>query len=392
MTGQAIVVGGGIGGLAAALALHRIGWRATVLERTSEPGEIGAGMSQSPNALRALAELGVETQARIVGVPTHATGNLRLPSGRYLQRARPGDPAALLAFHRADLHRVLLEALPTGWVRTDAEVTAVRQGRGAGDDKGGGGVTVECGGGTELSADLLIAADGIHSVVRRQLWPDTLPRFLGRTAWLGIAEIPDLPGSMTLGPGGYFLIHPITRGRAYWAYVTTAEEPSIRYDQERTEVAGRVQDWHEPIPQLVEATPVEAVIHIDIRDLEPLPTYIHGRVALLGDAAHAMSPDRGQGAGQSIEDAVVLAAALAGEPSIEAALRRYDAERLPRTQATARGAATDGRRTTSRAARLALTTMIRSMPASLWRKGIAVDSNPIWRWRPPHLPSPTCPH
>lgn len=384
MTGQAIVVGGGIGGLAAAVGLHRIGWQATVLERAPELGEIGAGLSQSPNALRALAELGVEEQARTVGVPTHATGNLRLPSGRYLQRARPGDPTALLAFHRADLHRVLLEALPPGWVRTDAEVTAVRQ--------GDGGVTVVYGG-TELSADLVIAADGIHSVVRRQLWPDAPPpRFLGRTAWLGVVEAPDLPGSMTMGPGGYFLIHPITRGRAYWAYVTTAEEPGIRYDQEKTEVADRVRDWHEPIPQLVGATPDEAVIHIDIRDLEPLPTYVRGRVALLGDAAHAMSPDRGQGAGQSIEDAVVLAAALAGEPTLDAALGRYDTERRPRTQATARGAATDGRRTTSRTGHRALAAMIGLMPAPLWRKGIAVDSNPTWRWRPPHLPSPTSRH
>jgi 2-polyprenyl-6-methoxyphenol hydroxylase-like FAD-dependent oxidoreductase len=86
------------------------------------------------------------------------------------------------------------------------------------------------------------------------------------------------------------------------------------------------------------------VIHLDIHDLDPLPSYVNGRVALLGDAAHAMSPDRGQGAGQSIEDAVVLAAALADQPAIETALRRYDAERRPRTQATVRGARTDGRR------------------------------------------------
>lgn len=114
----------------------------------------------------------------------------------------------------------------------------------------------------------------------------------------------------------------------------------------------------------------------------------HGRVALLGDAAHAMSPDRGQGAGQGIEDAVVLAAALAGEPSVEAAFRRYDAERRPRTQATARGARADGRRTTSRAAHRALTTMIRLTPAPLWRRGIAPDSNPTWRWQPPRLAGP----
>jgi 2-polyprenyl-6-methoxyphenol hydroxylase-like FAD-dependent oxidoreductase len=119
------------------------------------------------------------------------------------------------------------------------------------------------------------------------------------------------------------------------------------------------------------------VIHIDIHDLD-LPTYVNGRVALLGDAAHAMSPDRGQGAGQSIEDAAVL----------DAALRRYDTERRPRTQATARGARKDGDRITSRAAHRAMVTMIRLMPASLWRKGIAPDGNPTWRWQPPSLSAP----
>ncbi|MGC7101246.1 FAD-dependent monooxygenase [Amycolatopsis lurida] len=378
MTRQAIVIGGGIGGLAAALALHRIGWRATVLERAPELGEIGAGMSQAPNALRALAELGVEEQARAAGVPTHASANLRLPNGRYLQRARPGDHTAMLGFHRADLHQVLLRALPDGWVRTGAEVTAIRQDANA--------VTLTCDG-SELSTELVIAADGIHSTVRRSLWPEAAPpRFLGRTAWLGIADIDGLPGSITLGPTGYFLIHPIAHGRAYWAYVTTATEPGIRYDNEKTEVAKRIAAWHEPLPSLIEATPTEAVIHIDIHDLDPLPTYTRGRVALLGDAAHAMSPDRGQGAGQSLEDAVVLAAALASEPALESALHRYDTERRPRTQATAKGARTDGARTTSSRTHRALTTMIRLMPASLWRKGISADGNATWRWQPPHLP------
>ncbi|GAA2287273.1 hypothetical protein GCM10010149_37030 [Nonomuraea roseoviolacea subsp. roseoviolacea] len=134
----------------------------------------------------------------------------------------------------------------------------------------------------------------------------------------------------------------LTRGRACWAYVCAADAAGVRYADEKAEVSGRVAPWHEPIPALVTATPGDAVIHIDICDLKPLPTYVRGRVALLGDAAHAMSPDRGQGAGQSVEDAVVLAAALAGTPTVEAALRRYDTERRPRTQSTAWGRATTG--------------------------------------------------
>ncbi|TMR92308.1 FAD-dependent monooxygenase [Nonomuraea basaltis] len=384
MTRQAIVVGGGIGGLATAVALHRIGWHAVVLERAAELREIGAGMSQAPNAMRALDELGVGAQARAAGVPTYSAGNLRLPDGRYLQRARPGDTTPLTAFHRADLHRLLLDAVPAGWVRTGAEVTGIQHDQ--------HGTTVTWNGG-EATVDLLIGADGIRSTVRRLLWPDApQPRFLGRTAWLGIADTDGLPGSITMGPGSYFLIHPVGRGRTYWAYVTTTDQPGVRYEDEKTEAAHRVTAWHEPIPALIAATPDKAVIHIDICDLDPLPTYVRGQVALLGDAAHAMSPDRGQGAGQSLEDAVVLAAALAGEPTIEATLRRYDTERRPRTQATARGARADGRRTTSTAAYQAMVTMIRLMPAPLWRKGIAADGNATWRWRPPHLPSPTMRH
>ncbi|MFI7154637.1 FAD-dependent monooxygenase [Nonomuraea sp. NPDC050022] len=371
-----------------------------MLERAAELGEIGAGMSQAPNAMRALAELGVGEQARAAGVPTYSAGNLRVPDGRYLQRARPGDPTPLTAFHRADLHRVLLEAVPAGWVHTGAEVTGIRHDQDA--------VTVTWSGG-EASADLLIGADGIRSTVRRLLWPDAPPpRFLGRTAWLGIAEAgtgafadaDGLSGSVTMGPGGYFLIHPISRGRAYWAYVTTADQAGVRYPGEKSEAARRLASWHEPIPALIAVTPEQAVIHIDICDLDALPTYVRGRVALLGDAAHAMSPDRGQGAGQSLEDAVVLAVAVAEESTgestgvfmVEAALRRYDTERRPRTQATARGARADGRRTTSAAAHRALVTMIRLMPAPLWRKGITADGNATWRWQPPHLPSPTTRH
>lgn len=379
MTGHAVVVGGGIGGLATALALDRIGWRATVLERAPELGEVGAGMSQAPNAMRALGELGVEAEARAVGVPTYSAGNLRRPDGRYLQRARPGDTTPLLGFHRADLHGVLLDAVPPGWLHTGAEVTDVRP--------DGDNVTVTAGG-IDYQADLVVGADGIHSAVRKRLWPDAQPpRYLGRTAWLGVTDVAGLPGdltgSVTLGRGVLFLIHPLSRGRAYWALLTSAPAAGIRYDDEKATALSLVDGWHDPVPALVRATPPDAVIRTDIHDLAPLTTYVRGRAVLLGDAAHAMSPDRGQGAGHSLEDAVVLAHALAVEPTVTAALRRYDAERRPRDQATARGARMDGAMTASRLGQAALATMIRLTPPALWREGIAPDGNPTWRWEPP---------
>ncbi len=161
--------------------------------------------------------------------------------------------------------------------------------------------------------------------------------------------------------------------------------PRPGYDSEKGELLERVGDWRDPIPALIEATTPETVIHIDIHDLDPLPAYVNGRVVLLGDAAHAMSRDRGQGAGQSLEDAVVLAAALANEPTIDDALRCYDAVRRPRTRATAMGARKDGARGISKAAYRLMTPMLRLVPASLWRKGISPDGNSTWRWQPPRL-------
>jgi 2-polyprenyl-6-methoxyphenol hydroxylase-like FAD-dependent oxidoreductase len=131
----------------------------------------------------------------------------------------------------------------------------------------------------------------------------------------------------------------VSRGRAYWALLTTSRAAGERYDDEKAAALDRVGDWHDPVPQLVRATPEGAAIRTDIREVPPLSTYVRGRVVLLGDAAHAMSLDRGQGAGHTFEDAVVLAHALATEPTIEDALGRYDAERRPRDQATARATA-----------------------------------------------------
>jgi 2-polyprenyl-6-methoxyphenol hydroxylase-like FAD-dependent oxidoreductase len=148
-------------------------------------------------------------------------------------------------------------------------------------------------------ADLVVGADGIHSLTRRLLWPQApAPRFLGYTAWLGLADtsVP-VGGSMTLGRGCYFLIHPVAPHQVYWALGTTADQSGVRFDDELEQVRRRVSGWHDPIPALLEATPPEQVRHLDIHDLADLPAYISGRIALLGDAARAMRPDRGQDAG-----------------------------------------------------------------------------------------------
>ncbi|WP_327045836.1 FAD-dependent monooxygenase [Microbispora sp. NBC_01189] len=380
MTGHAIVIGGGIGGLAAAVALRRVGWRVDVLERVHAFGEVGAGLSQSPNAMRALAELGLAGQAEAVSMPTWATHAMRLPSGRHLMRAPTGGSPPLRAFRRAALHRLLLRALPEDVVHTGVEVTGLAQDSGK--------VTVTCTTGRQ-DADLVVGADGIHSLTRRLAWPQApAPRFLGYTAWLGLADtaIP-VSGSMTLGRGRYFLIHPVAPGQVYWALGAAADQPGVRFGDELEQVRRRVSGWHDPIPALLRATPSERVSHIDIHDLPGLPAYTSGRIALLGDAAHAMSPDRGQGAGQSIEDAVVLAAALAAGTSVPAALDAYDAQRRPRTQAVARGARQAGHQMINAGPIThALTVLtLRLTPSALWARLAPRTLGPLWDWTPPAL-------
>jgi 2-polyprenyl-6-methoxyphenol hydroxylase-like FAD-dependent oxidoreductase len=387
MTGTAVVVGGGIGGLATAVALHRIGWTATVLESATELRVVGAGLSLSPNALRALDALGLGDGARVIGVPSWASHTVRTPTGRYLTHPPEHATPPLRAFRRADLHRLLADAVPDGWVRTGCRVETV--------DTSGPRPRVVHSAGEEV-ADLVVGADGIHSTVRGLCWPAAPgPRFLGRTAWLGLADVgrpvgpggpPELAGSMTLGDHAAVLLHPVGPQQIYWALLAPTDRP--RFDTDvLAEVRERVGTWAAPIPELLDRTPADTLRRVDIHDLPPLPGYVDGPVALLGDAAHAMSPDRGQGAGQSIEDATVLAAALAAA-TVPEALARYDAERRPRTQATVRDAAGAGRRVVEAGplANRLLALVMAAMPDRLWDRATTRGLARLWDWTPPPLP------
>lgn len=324
MRGKAIVVGGGLGGVAAAVALRRVGWRVEVRERAPEFGEVGAGIGVMPNALRALAALGLDDRVRAIGTPRVA-GGVFDPRGRALARVAAGRREHVVAVHRADLHRVLRSALPAECLLTSAEV----------------------GSADELDADLVVAADGIRSRIRAALFPDLPePVHAGSTAWRAVttASFPrDLEISQNVGPGVEFGVLPLGDGRVCW-YAATPAPPGERAPDELARVRRLVGDWRAPIPAVLDATPPEAVLRHDIQELAaPLPTYARGRVAMLGDAAHAMTPFLGQGACQALEDAVVLAASCARHDTVSEALNAYDAARRPRTRAIARASRLAGR-------------------------------------------------
>jgi 2-polyprenyl-6-methoxyphenol hydroxylase-like FAD-dependent oxidoreductase len=328
---RAIVVGGGIGGLSAAIALRRAGWDAAVYERAERPGEIGAGISLWPNALAALEHLQVWPDVRHAGAMQ--VGGARRSDGRWINRMTPNapPPVEIRLVHRAELHAQLRAALPDGVLVANSEVRAVTP-----DGE------VEFATGRVERADLVVAADGLHSTCRARLLGDHPgARYAGFTAWRGVTAgpFPLDAAAETWGRGAEFGATILTDSRVYW-FATANLPEAARAGDEHAEVLRRFGRWHDPVRRIVEATEPGAVLRHDIYELaRPLPPFSSGRVALLGDAAHAMTPNLGQGACLAMEDAVELAALVARDDNVPAALREYDARRRPRTQRLAAASA-----------------------------------------------------
>jgi len=335
----AVVVGGGIGGLAAAVALRQVGWQVTVLERAARFGEIGAGITLLSNGLRCLDAIGLGDAVRGGGLPVLATG-MRTAAGRWLSRIDGGGAGlearigtAALVIHRAELHKILRGALPAASLIAGVATAGIR----GGADGGPAEVRFRHGDRDALlRADLVVGADGVHSWVRAQRWPSApAPVYSGSTTWRAVtppSSAPVTEMSLSWGRGTEFGIMPLTDGRTYWYAAANAAEAQ-RNPDEIGELRRRFGTWHEPIPAALAHTPSQAVLRHDIYWLPKLDSYHRGSVVLLGDAAHAMTPNLGQGGGQALEDAIVLAAALRRAPDVATALASYDRQRRARTQA-----------------------------------------------------------
>jgi 2-polyprenyl-6-methoxyphenol hydroxylase-like FAD-dependent oxidoreductase len=332
---KALVIGGGIGGLAAAVALRRKGWKIEVFERAPELAEVGAGLSLWSNALAALRRLGVLEQVRALGVAGQ-TGAVRIPSGEALLTMKAGatDTAPeglILLLHRAELLNILYDAAGKDAVRVGSRCVGI--------DQDAGGVTARFEDGREARGDLLIGADGLRSIVRSALFGSEPPRYGGYTAWRAITrfDLARLTPGESWGRGQRFGQWGMTDGRVYWYATETVSEGQGDPPQGRKQgLLDLFRGWHTPIEELIEATAETDILRNDVYDRPPLTRWSVGRATLLGDAAHPMTPDMGQGACQAIEDAVILADCLAESPDVPEALRRYETLRIPRTSRVVR--------------------------------------------------------
>src|ERR1700729_3421548 len=331
------IIGGGIGGLTAANALSRAGIEVAVYEAAAELKEIGAGVALHPNAMKVLHAIGVEDNVRKVAgrsqwqvVRPWKTGRLIPKTSRQQQAASFGTEGATV--HRADLLDVLAEALPPGIVTLGKRCTQVRP--------DGDVAVARFADGTQIEADIIVGADGIHSPVRASLFGPDAPRFTGKVCYRSVVRTeavrgtrPPTEGAQWLGPHGTIVLYPL-RGEELINVVCHYDDDGYRHESwiaecSREEVLERYAGWHESLLRLFAAA--DTWYKWALYDRDPVPQWTRGRVTVLGDAAHPMLPYLGQGACQAIEDGVVLAAALAAEPDDPvAALLLYERSRRPR--------------------------------------------------------------
>jgi 2-polyprenyl-6-methoxyphenol hydroxylase-like FAD-dependent oxidoreductase len=374
---HAVVIGAGVGGLATALALQRIGWTVTVFEQAPSIEPVGAGLAVAPNALRALDVIGVGDQVRKLSAMQGPAG-IRRSDGRWLARtsaeaatARYGDPTVLLL--RSTLVDILADRLDPGVLHLNSVVEST--------DPESGHVATTAG---TVEADLVVAADGIHSRTREALFPGhSRPLYSGMTSWRLIAP-GDVRASESWGRGLVFGVMPLVDGLVY-GYAAATVPAGGRADDERAELVRLFGQWHDPIPGLLADTDPGMVLRHDIHCLDVLPPAYHrGRVALLGDAAHPMTPNLGQGACQAIEDAVVLAHHLDGRRRVVDGLAAYTVDRLPRTAAIVRRSMTICRlvRRTNPVAVAARDSLI-ALAGKLGPNLTYRQMDPIFNWRAP---------
>jgi 2-polyprenyl-6-methoxyphenol hydroxylase-like FAD-dependent oxidoreductase len=340
MAQQILVVGAGIAGLATAVALQRRGLDVTVVEERTGPSS-GAGISIWPNALAALDEIGVGDTVRDAGGRVSA-GALRWRDGTWLRHPSPqrlvkalGEP--LVVIRRSTLTKILADALDADCVHPGVsarELVATAE-----------GVRVTLSDASAREATAVVGADGTRSVVARHLNGALADRYVGYTAWRGVADCsidPDVAGEV-MGPGIEFGHVPLSPDHTYWFATERAPEGRIAPRGELNYLKEMFASWAEPIPTVLAATDPAEVLHNDLYDREQARQWSRGPVVVVGDAAHPMRPHLGQGGCQGLEDAAILARFVDGADDLAAAFARFATFRKPRARSLVRESALIGR-------------------------------------------------
>lgn len=331
MTRTALIVGAGIGGLSAGLALRRAGWAVRIFERAASARELGFGLGLAPNAMAALRELGVADVVRARAFEPRS-GEFRRMDGRVLKRVElpPGVVGGpMLIALRPALHGALLDAVGMDSLSVESRATRFT---GAGDR-----VTLHLSDGRSAEGDLLVGADGLGSVIRGQLHPaEPPPRPCGIVAVRGavhgaLHHLGDLAGVFYLGPGVESMLVRASDTGIYWYLSLSSDLVPAGMRDPAAVLALMSPRFDATFRAVTSAT--DDLRCDDLVDRDPIPFWSQGVVTLLGDAAHPVLPHTGQGAAAAITDAVELAKALAADAKVERALRAYEAERLKKTAA-----------------------------------------------------------
>ncbi len=338
-----MLIGAGIGGLTCALALQRLGISVRVYEQAPQLGEVGAGLTLSPNGAMGIMGLGLERElAAAADTPSYQAVH-HYQTGRVLVRIERGDlprqqyGAPYYQIHRADLHEMLAQAVRANdpeCIHLDHEFVRFTQGETE--------ARAYFRNGKSAAGRLLVGCDGVKSPVRTQLHVSESPTFTGYVAWRGLApaasvpaEAVDPPSGIYIGPGHLFVRYLI-RDRETVNYVAFVEREDWQTESwsqhsEVSEVLDEFAGFHELVQSIISSTPPELCYKWGLFSRRPLESWSIGRVSLLGDAAHPTLPFMGQGAVMAIEDGVVLARCLAEAGNVTEALQRYESARVERT-------------------------------------------------------------
>ncbi|MBS7530903.1 FAD-dependent monooxygenase [Hazenella sp. IB182353] len=323
-----IIIGAGIGGLTAANALMNTGHEVHVYESYPKLKPSGMGITLAPNAFKALSFLNFVEDIKKVGKPLDSF-QIRSETGNLLSAIQSNENITM-AFHRADLYVSLFQRLPNGIVSFNKKCVDFKQDQ--------NGVKVTFADGSHTKGDYLLGVDGIHSMIRQKIAPSISPQFAGYTCWRGISKRGDILKSPniameTWGPNGRFGIVPLRENQIYWFAVTNAAENSKRMKKySKSDLVLHFEGYHEPITQIIEQTEEEAIVRNDLYDLPKMNRYAYDRILLMGDAAHAMTPNLGQGACQAMEDVAVLSMCMKRQLPINEAFVAFEKERIKRVQ------------------------------------------------------------